>query len=180
MNVFILGLAHGIQTPDGACSVTQKFSFREFLSHAITQRSVELVCEEVSRGHITIAGELAQSLGIRWEPIDLNASEKEKLGVPTKWGTEPKYLGDEACTQLTEEGYQRNLGNGWVEIERRHATDEIRDEFMFDRVICSGVNAKSVLVLCGYNHLIQLTQKFLEAGHDVVSDALYNHTAFGS
>ncbi len=51
---------------------------------------------------------------------------------------------------------------------------------MFDRVICGAGNAESVLVLCGYNHLIQLKEKFLEAGYDVDCDALYKYEWFGS
>ena len=72
------------------------------------------------------------------------------------------------------------MGNGWVEIERRHCTDTVRDEFMFDRVIHGAGKVNSVLVLCGYNHVIQLMQKFREAGNDVDSDVLYKHRQFGS
>ncbi|MGA3055926.1 MAG: hypothetical protein ABSD63_17100 [Candidatus Korobacteraceae bacterium] len=180
MTIFILGLAHGVQTADGGCSAAQKSGYREFLSQLIRERSAEFIGEEVSPGRATIAGELAMSLGIPWEPIDMSESEKEKLGVPKKWGTEPTCLGADACTQLTEEGYQRNLGNGWVDIERRHPTDKVRDDFMFDRVICGVGSVNSVLVLCGYNHLIQLKRKFREAGHDVDSDVLYKYKWFGS
>jgi hypothetical protein len=179
MKVFLLGLAHGIQTTGGNCSATQKAEYRMFLSEVIAQRCVTLVAEEESPGNTTIASDLAQSLGIRWEPIDMNGSDKEKLGVPKKGGTEPKYLADQACTELTEEGFQRDLGNGWVEIERRDPADEARDEFMFHRVISAACNSKSILVLCGYNHLKQMEQKFCETGHDVGWDALYKHTRFG-
>jgi hypothetical protein len=153
MKIFILGLAHGVQTAGGAGSTAQKSEYRKFLNQLITERSVEFIGEEVSPGSVTIASELANSLGIPWEPIDMSDPEKQELGVPTKWGTMPRHMGPEACTQLTEEGYQRNLRNGWVEIEARHLTDDARDEFMFDHVISSACNAKSVLLLCGYNHV---------------------------
>lgn len=179
MKVFILGLAHGIQKNDGRCPAAQKLKYRKLLGQLIAERCVEFIGEEVSPGHDTIAGELAGSLGIGWEAIDMDESGKKKLGVPTIWGTEPKYLGADACTQLTEEGYQRDLGNGCVEIERRHETDKVRDDFMFDRVIRSANDVKSVLVLCGYNHLIQLKQKFRADGHDVACDALYKYKWFG-
>jgi hypothetical protein len=180
MKVFILGLAHGVQTADGGCSAAQKSKYREFLSQLIRERSVEFIGEEQSPGRATIAGEIAKSLGIPWQPIDMSESEKKKLGVPKKSGNEPRYLGADAYTQLTEEGYQANLGDGWVDIERRHPTDNVRDDFMFDRVICGVGSVNSVLVLCGYNHLIQLKRKFREAGHDVDSDVLYKYKWFGS
>jgi hypothetical protein len=180
MKVVILGLAHAVQTTDGTCSVVQKAEYRKLLSQLVAERSVEFIGEEQSPGHPTIAGELANSLGVRWEPIDMSESEKESRGVPKKWFVVPRYLGAEARTCLTEEGYQRDLGNGWVEIEPRHESDKMRDEFMFNHVICGAGNAKRVLVLCGYNHLLQLKQKFLEAGHDVDCDALYKYEWFGS
>lgn len=180
MKAFILGLAHGVQTTAGTCSEGQKLEYRKLLSRLVAERSVEFIGEEQSPGHPTIAGELANSLGIRWKPIDMSESEKENRGVAKKWSRVPRYLGAEARTCLTEEGYQRDLGNGWVEIEPRHESDKMRDEFMFNRVICDAGNAKSVLVLCGYNHLMQLKQKFLEAAHGVDCDALYKYEWFGS
>jgi hypothetical protein len=143
------------------------------------QRSIDLICEEISPGVLTIAGELAQSLCIRWEPVDMGEQEKRGLGIPKKWGRNPMYLGDAACTKLTEEGYQRDLGNGWVEIELRHPGDTTRDEFMFDRVMDVAGDAKSVMLLCGYNHVLQLERKLRQAGHEVVWDALFSYKWFG-
>jgi hypothetical protein len=180
MKIFILGLAHGVQSASGACSDAQKGRFRKLLTQLIAERSIDFIGEEQSPGHPTIASDLANSLGIRWEPIDMSESEKASLGSPKTWSRIPRYLGDKARTCLTEEGYQRDLRNGWVEIEPRHESDKERDAFMFDRVICCAGSAKSVLVLCGYNHLMQLKRKFLEAGHDVNCDALYRYDWFGS
>jgi hypothetical protein len=180
MKVVILGLAHGVQAKDGACSAVQKLEYRKLLSQLVGDRAVEFIGEEQPPGHSTIARELANSLGIRWEPIDMSESEKESRGVPKTWFRIPRYLGDKARTCLTEEGYQRDLRNGWVEIEPRHESDKMRDEFMFNRVICCAGSAKSVLVLCGYNHLMELKRKFLETGHDVDCDALYKYEWFGS
>src|SRR5208282_414957 len=108
--------AHGVQTTDGSCSEVQKVQYTKLLSQLVAERSIEFIGEEQSPGHPTIAGELANSRGIRWKPIDMGESEKQSRGVPKEWFRFPKYLGAGARTCLTEEGYQRDLGNGWVEI----------------------------------------------------------------
>ncbi len=97
MKVSILGLAHGIQTTDGACSQAQKLEYTKLLSQLIAERSVEYIGEEQSPDHPTIASDLARSLGIRWEPIDMDQSEKRKRGVPKKWSRVPQYRGAAAC-----------------------------------------------------------------------------------
>jgi hypothetical protein len=180
MKILILGVAHGVQTASGACSDDQKAKYRELVGQHAAGRSIGFIAEEIAPCHFTIAGDLAISLGIPWEPIDMSKEEKRRAGVPERGGTTPLFLGKHACTRLTDQGYQRDLGNGWVEVEYRDESDKERDEFMFAKVLLLAGEAQSALVICGYNHVLQLSRKFAEAGHDVASDALYKYDWFGA
>jgi hypothetical protein len=84
MKVFILGLAHGIQTVNGGCSALQRSDYRKFLQRLIAERPFEFIGEEQLPGQATIASDLAKALSIPWEPIDMSESEKEKLGFPRR------------------------------------------------------------------------------------------------
>jgi len=68
---------------------------------------------------------------------------------------------------LLEEGYQRNVGDGWVELEPRLPSDVAREQFMFDRVQEHAGDAHSILVICGIIHSEKLAERFRGFGAHV-------------
>jgi hypothetical protein len=78
------------------------------------------------------------------------------------------YLGEDASTGLTEDGHQKEVGGGWVLIAHRVPSDEIREQYMFDKVMQEADGAESVLVICGISHSRQLAERFRQNASNVV------------
>jgi hypothetical protein len=173
MHILVLGNGSGHDTQsvqsadDTAANKALKAEFEALLKRRIAERGVQFIGEEAKFGVRTIA----QFLGPRRENIDMCVAEREARGIAEeqKGRTyEPRYLGEDACTQLTEDGYQRGVGNGWVLITHRLPSDEIREQYMFDRVMQEVGDAESVLVVCGIAHSRQLAERFRHEAGNVV------------
>jgi hypothetical protein len=170
-NIFIVGLAHGVQTTSGACSSSQKEQYADFITRIIEQYRIDFVAEEwePSNATRTIAQELVKPPS-RWQPIDLSTEDKRRLGVPRSVPSSPQppALDDgDSRTQIVDGGFQTYVASDFVSVEWRTPQDDARDQHMFDRVIEQSGNQKNILVLCGFNHLTQLAKKFREAKHSV-------------
>lgn len=172
MRVLILAnrVGHEIQRPvlqDGDALQVRKKEFEEILRRTVEQRGIQFIGEEASYKWETTT---ARTLGVRCENIDMPMEERERRGIEKEQQQRirvPSYLGDQATTVLLEEGYQRDVGNGWVELEVRLPSDEIREQFMFDRVQQNVGGADSILVICGIIHSEKLGERFREIGAQV-------------
>jgi hypothetical protein len=176
-NIFIVGLAHGVQTTSGGCSSSQKEQYRKFITDVIGQYHIDFVAEEwePSNATRTIAQELVEPPS-RWQPIDLSTEEKKRLGVPQFVPSSPQPPASDdgdSRTQIVDGGFQTHIASDFVSVEWRTPQDAARDQHMFDRVIEQSGNHRNILVLCGFNHLTQLAKKFRAAGTSVKeSDSL--------
>ncbi|MGD0569946.1 MAG: hypothetical protein ABSA78_16215 [Candidatus Sulfotelmatobacter sp.] len=173
MHVLIIanGSGHDTQSvqyaDDSAAGKDLKAEFETLLKRRIAERGVQFIGEEAKSGVQTIA----QFLGPRRENIDMCVAEREARGIAEEQRgrtTEPRYLGEDACSGLTEDGYQKEVGNGWVLVTHRLPSDEVREQYMFDRVMQEVGDADSVLVVCGISHSRQLAEKFRHEAGNVV------------
>src|SRR5258708_13498857 len=133
--------------------------FEELLKRKIAEHSVQFIGEEAEFGSETIA----QRLGLAWANIDMPETERAARGISAEQSRRapiPRYLGDDARTQLTEEGYQRIVRDGWVELEPRLKSDEVREEYMLQRTMDEAGDAESILVICGIVHSAELADRF--------------------
>jgi hypothetical protein len=157
-----------IQTADdSSADKALKTEFEALLKRRIAERGVQFIGEEAKFGVQTIA----QILGPRRENIDMPVAEREARGIAEEQRGRsyvPTYLGQGASTKLTEEGYQKDVGNGWVLTTHRVPSDEIREQHMFDRVMQEVEKAESVLVICGILHSRQLAERFRYEANNVV------------
>jgi hypothetical protein len=145
----------------------QKQEFREMLRKRIDERHTQFIGEEAS---YKWEGTTAQTLGVRWTNIDMPMDERERRGILEEQMQRrrvPSYLGDQARTVLLEEGYQRDVGNGWAELEVRVPSDVIREQFMFDRVQENAGDADRIVVICGIIHSEKLAERFRDTGAQV-------------
>ncbi|MGB7641880.1 MAG: hypothetical protein WBL82_11395, partial [Terriglobales bacterium] len=136
-----------------------KAEYKVLLSSRIAERKVDFIGEEAKAGTRTIA----QLLGHRTENIDMPDAEREAQGIAEEQRNRPcvpHYVGNDAKTELTAQGYQRNVGNGWVQLEARIDSDKIREQYMFERVTQEIHDAQSVIVICGIIHSVQLAAIF--------------------
>lgn len=165
MRVLILAnrVGHEVQklhcAEDDSTRAGLKQQFEELLRRRIAERGVQFIGEEADFDFTTTA----QSLGIPRANIDMPEAERVKRGIAEEQRRRirvPSYLGSDARTGLTTEGYQRDLGNGWVELEPRLPSDTIREEYMFDRVLEEAGNAQSIIVICGILHSEELAKRF--------------------
>jgi hypothetical protein len=158
----------GVQSADDAAAdKALKAGFEALLSRRIAERDVQFIGEEAKFGVRTIA----QSLGPRRENIDMPMAEREARGIAEEQKCRacvPMYLGEDASTGLTEDGYQKEVGGGWVLITHRVPSDEIREQYMFDKVMQEADGAESVLVICGISHSRQLAERFRQNASNVV------------
>jgi hypothetical protein len=172
MRVLVLAnrVGHEVQRPvsqEGDSLQVRKVEFEEMLRRLVEQRQIQFIGEEASYDWETST---ARALGVRWENIDMPMFERERRGIldeQKQRARAPRYLGDQARTVLLEDGYQRDLGNGWVELEVRLPSDVVREQFMFDKVQEHVGDADSILVICGIIHGHKLAERFRRSGASV-------------
>lgn len=145
----------------------QKQEYGEMLRKRIEKKGIQFIGEEASHKWEATT---AQNLGIRRVNIDMPMEERESRGIAEEQRQRsriPSYLGDQARNVLLEEGYQRNVGDGWVELEPRLPSDVAREQSMFDKVQEHAGDADSILVICGIIHCEKLAERFRGIGAQV-------------
>lgn len=146
-----------------------KDALKSLLMQRISERAVQFIGEETQYGHKTIA-EALKTRKDGWINIDMPMPKREAEGIAEEQrnrGCIPSYVGVEARCQLTENGYEQSVGDGWIQLIPRLPSDEIRERYMFNQVMDNFNKADSVLVLCGVLHSQKLASKFREAGFEV-------------
>jgi hypothetical protein len=172
MTILILAnrVGHEVQRlvlDDGDKLRAQKQDFGEMLRRRIEERGIQFIGEEASHRWDTTT---ARTLGVRWANIDMPMDERERRGIAEEQKKRirvPSYVGDQARTVLLEDGYQRDVGDGWVELEVRLPSDVTREQFMFDSLQENIGNADSILVICGIIHSNQLAERLRQLGAKV-------------
>lgn len=171
MKILIIGngVGHNVQllrTQDDPLDEPKR-KFEIFLREQIAICGPNFIGEEALENEETIAGKL----GYPWANIDMPAAVRESAGIAEEQLHRPrfpKFLDDEAKTQLTKDGYERDVGGGWVDVEARVPSDTVREQYMVERIAQDGANATNVIVICGIAHSEVLREKLQEIHGDCV------------
>jgi hypothetical protein len=122
----------------------QKSNFAARVREIVRDRAVTLIGEEFDEGVATSA-----SLVVRnWHMIDMPLAVREERQIPVDY-SDPLA------------GYTEEQRSGW-NLER--------ERFMVDQLVRNIGDAKSVLIICGAEHVEGLTRLFENIGHDVTSE----------
>src|SRR6266481_6919210 len=170
MKFLILAIDHGWQlvpygheTPE---STAAKTLFEKVFTQTITDRGVDLVCEECDPCRLSIAQKIAYEHNPRipWKNIIMSAEERLEAGIWEALLHRPAHTIEEA------EGFYRT-------VDHRIAEDSIREEFFAKTVLetVNKTNAKSILILCGDMHMDFLKDilegrgKHVETNHELIA-----------
>jgi hypothetical protein len=181
MNVFILGVQHGVQTPDGSCSPDKKEKYREMLDEIVRGRGIEYIGEEAKDDSARTFARTFEKNGVCWHQVDMSRQQKAKISAPLEDAHLPYWQEDEHNPKIgiTDEGYIYPTATGGYGIIARHPTDSIREDHMFREVVTTACGMDTVLVICGYIHVHELHRRFQYAGHAVSWNALFRYDWFG-
>jgi len=176
VNVLIIGNCVGHRVQEAQIEddplASEKKHFENLLRSEILRFRVEFIGEEALEGSETIA----KHLGIPWANIDMPQAIRGAKGIANEQSTRPRiptYIGPGARNELTEAGYQIVQGGGWVVLEPRLPSDIVREEYMFDRAVREAARLKSIMVICGVNHLLELQRRFRSKYGDQVEVKLW-------
>jgi hypothetical protein len=153
----------GLETPEITAAKTR---FERVLVQIITDRGVDLICEESDPCRLSIAQKIAYERNPRIPRKNINMSAQERLEA----GIWEVLLNRPAHTVEESPGYYRT-------VDHRITEDNIREEFFAREAIqaANATGAKCVLVLCGDMHTdflktILETRKYqAEANHSLIS-----------
>jgi hypothetical protein len=178
MNVFILGIQHGVQWRDGGCAPQKKRRYKKLLQRIVKTHRIEYIGEEARWSVPTFAKQFERR-GILWKQIDMSPVMKAAIFTPT-YDCPVPYQDDDDNPKvgIRDEGYVFEKDGVYMWFPK-HATDIFRERHMFRRIVKTTGSRQSVLVIGGYAHILELEHKFRLGGHSVVWDALYKHAWFG-
>ena len=125
----------------------------------MSEHQIEFIGDETYPDKNAIAKSVASSLDIRWEPIEMSLEAREALGIA-----------DEQLRERHEAVFSGGIPIGSKVV--RVLSDGIREEYMLWRTLTKADEAKNILVLCGFSHVDELSQRFEKAGHEVSTDSL--------
>ena len=140
---------HGLESPEIAAAKTQ---LQNVLAQIITDRGVDLICEESDPCRLSIAQKMVYEHNPRilWTNVNMSAQERLEAGI---WEA---LLHRPAHTIEESPGYYRT-------VDHRIPEDAVREEFFAKESIraANAAGAKDILILCGDMHT-----DFLKAGFE--------------
>jgi hypothetical protein len=158
MNVYILGIDHWIQHRDGL-GANSHAEFEKLLREIIREYDITFIGDETFPERKAIAKEVANPPDIVWEPIEMPEAMRDELGIADQLKNRPFE------TAISDEGT----------VSRKHGrvpSDAIRENYMVNCAITKAGAAKSILILCGFQHGPELQARFANLGHQVTLDSL--------
>jgi len=158
MNIYIVGIDHEIQLRDG-WSVNSHAEFEKLLREIIREHDITFIGDETFAQKNAIAKEVAKSLDILWEPIEMPVAMRAERGIAKEQKNRPFE------TVVSDEGVLTRR-------YKRVPSDSIREDYMVERAIAKAGAAMSILILCGFNHAPDLHTRFAKLGHRVTLDSL--------
>jgi hypothetical protein len=119
--------------------------FEKVLDRTITDRAVDLICEESDPSRLAIAQQRAYEHNPRipWKNINMSAQERLEAGI---W---------EALFHRPSREIEEPAGSGYLRrVDRRIPEDAIREQFFVTECLraAEATGARSVLILCGDMH----------------------------
>jgi hypothetical protein len=156
--ILILGLNHQIQRPFWssdrralAFAQDQKERFAQLIREQIRTRNVRLVGEEANPAEESIAESICTEERCRYTNIDMPSDKRAERQIPP--------------------GYNEN--DTVPEAEKTRGNRE-REDYMVAKVLATGGECDSVLIICGRDHSEPLADFFLAGGHTVETEDLRN------
>jgi len=156
MRAYILGINHQIQwvklwsagsSAGGGperFEREQKDKFRELLRKRIAERNAQFVGEETKHGEPAIAHEVCDSVGCRYENIEMPLEERKARKIP------PNYENDRT-----------------IQPSEMDRFNKLREDFMFRKFFVEAGGEESAIAICGRNHAATLAERFRSAHHTV-------------
>jgi hypothetical protein len=143
MKLIIIGTDHELQDSDT--------HLKDLVASLAETEQVTLIGEEHLPSSISVAQQVAQSKGIPWVQIDMNAGQRLKASI------------DEKLRDRTQVRYE---ADGTVTQRLRYAPKEdgIREEFWLDR-IAEQQTKGTALVICGALHARKVSEKANQKGY---------------
>ena len=164
MQVIIIGLDHELQTSVQrmfssddlpAAEAGDKRKYRTLLEGAIKSSDAGLVAEEWCLPDETIAREVARSLNVRYECVDMGPDERRARGIPLDYAIDPA-----------------------VSAEDRDAWHRAREELMVQRTLRAAGPNPAAVVVCGLDHVVGIEQILVKHGHAVERQRLSQANGF--
>lgn len=143
MNLIIIGTEHDLQDSDSY--------LKDLVASLSESEQVTLIGEEHAFSSISVARQVAQSKGIPWVQIDMDAGERRKAGIEDK---------------LLNRMQIRYEADGTVTSRLRYAPKEdgIREEFWLQRIATPQAEGPTLLV-CGALHARKVSEKANQKGY---------------
>ena len=144
--IFVLGCPHGLQWPPYPCCcedwMAQIEKYRQELEVLASRYRFDIYCEEIDHRTFSNAEHHAIKHGKRYVNIDMPIDTRKTLGIPAGyWEPGAPHSKEEI--------------DGW-----HHA----REDYMFNRVSERMGPATRALVVCGYEHMEALVERFRAGG----------------
>jgi len=158
MKVYILGIDHWIQHRDGLAANSHA-EFEKLLREIIREQDITFIGDETYPERKAIAKEIANPPDVVWEAIEMPEAMRGKLGLADELRNRPFE------TAISDEGVVSRK-------YKRVPSDAIRENYMVTQTISKAGAAKSILILCGFQHGPELFARFSELGHHVTLDSL--------
>jgi hypothetical protein len=145
---------HGLETPE---MQQLKAVFEAALTQAISDRGVDLICEECDPCRLSIAQRMAYEHHPRipWKNINMSAQERFEAGIWDALLHRPYHTVEDPPNS----GY-------YITIDHRIPADAPREQFFAEQSIeaAEAANAGSILIPCGDMH-VEALREILEARH---------------
>jgi hypothetical protein len=141
--IHVIGCNHGIQKSteedllpfdDIAGIRTQRLHFTCLLDAIVTNSKIQFIGEEWGLPQSSAARVLADQKGISWANINTSLEDLNMMGVP------------------------RDYVHGHYDPAAKARWTELREQFMFRRILESKGNAQQLMVICGSYHLKPMAQ----------------------
>ena len=145
--VYILGCNHGIQqetvgdNEDTAqVRAEQRTYYKQLIDEIVREGDIRLICEEwPHEGGRTVAHRIADRCGLQWISIDTTPEQLRGMGIAT-----PLYI------RLP------------IPREKKAMWHSMREEVMVCKIKKKRVDAQNLLVVCGFDHMLPLSDRLRE------------------
>ncbi len=146
--IYVVGCNHGIQQeqrPIAQERTRQRSHFRRAIEGIVANNRIGVICEEWDdEAGRTITQDIADSRGLRWANINTTREDLRQMGIPLL--------------------YTKLLGVGAGQRACWHAE---REQLMLRRIRQSRRGNDNLLVVCGFDHMVPLSELLRAGGVEV-------------
>jgi hypothetical protein len=161
----MVGTDHKLQKSD-----SENTGLRELLQSILRHNDVVLIAEEVETSKPVKTFGLELIGEDKWLSIDMNEQERKEAGITLLHSGAPvrnPATGDDVQMNDYHQVSEGKRENHWLDkIEQRCKEKGISDETIIGGTVVS--TPKTIVLVCGHNHLPFLGAKISARGHNVV------------